>query len=844
MKMLQTLTKVLIIFYGSMVWAQTDPHSLKNLYQQTLRLYDLTTKGKSLSIIGLSDSLIREYKNFPGADNYLGFLYIYMAEAAKQQGDISLARNSYELASRYFPAGSEILDYQIPVNLLSLDLDAGRFFQCLKIGISLLDKEVFLKDPAKRGTLLNNIADAALESGNLILTDSLFNILFSLIKENVKGDGFDIALAYRNYGLYKLAIGLPYPAKEDIKVALSFYKEKFGESHFQVAKSWQALGKAYKMLCKPDSSLICFEEARKAFLDRQDSVGISDFQRIGIDYETLYLELLIDEIDLQRNIALEFKGQIRENRLFSASSNVTEALNRFASIQQGMICSESGFILADKMRALFDIGVRINLDLFKVSGKDEYLRKALFYSMQSSAISLESKARLDETLMLNDSMRANNLKLYRIRDELERNPDRDQSSQLLQDYISIHKILSPNQFSINNSDELVKKQVNNLLKAFRKRRQLLCFHQIDSTILVFNVLHSKISFSEIPISSSLKQELGKFNTLLTTPQQGNYHNFDILEFSQCGTYLYRILLKPFISVDLTKEILINKDGLLNTVPFEALVIDTVIQNLKTLHEFRELPFVLKKLNLSYTSGFRLTKRTSEPLWHRRTLRFLYCPDDSLAPEINQEAKSLIGKDWNVTEISLGSRMPNLGALLGKSDAIHFSGHVTINRDDSNRSFLSCTQQEHGVFFLSELLNLRINPELVFLNGCESANGQINRGEGMLSPGLYFLLAGAHGVIEHLWKAPDVSSAFLATEFYQAYDGNDAPITLTESKRKYLFSCLPGQDHPHYWAGLIYSSPLILPPTKINLFILIFLLLVFLSTAVSFVFVKNRSFRSE
>lgn len=805
MKMLQTLTKLLIIFYGSMAWAQNDPRSLNNLYQQSLRLYDLTTKGKSLSIIGLSDSLIREYENLPGADKYLGYLYIYMAEAAKQQGDISLARNSYDLASHYFPAGNEILEYQIPVNLLSLDLDAGRFSQCLQKGILLMDKEVFLRDPAKRGTLLNNIADAALESGNLNVADSLFKILFSLIGKNVKGDGFDIGLAYRNYGLYKLTMGLPYEGKENIKVALRWYQEKLGESHFQVAKSWHSLGKAYKMLCEPDSSMICYEEARKIFLESHDLDSISEIPRIGIDYETLYLELLIDEIDLQRTIALKFTGQTREKRLCTASSNVTRALNRFASIQQEVICSESGFILADKMRTLFDLVVWINLDLYKVSAIEEYLRKALFFSLRSSAISIESKARLDEDLVLKDSMRARVLDLYRIRDNLVRNSDHKRRSKLLQDYISIHKTLSLNQLPFKNSDELLNSQINNLLKVFRYNRQFLCFHQIDSIILVFNVLQSKIAFTEIPISSSLKQDLGKFYHLIATPQLGNYENSDILEFYHCGTYLYKILLKPFLSFDSTPDILINKDGLLTSIPFDALVNDTEVPNFKTLLEFRQLPFVLKTKNISYINGLRVTKPSIDPPWHRKTMQFLYCPNDSLAPEINKEAKSLVGKGWEISVVSLGDQSVHFKTIMGKSDVIHFSCHVSINRDDSDRTFLGCSEQEDGGFMVSQLLNLNTRQKLVFLNGCETGSGKLNKGEGALSPAFYFLLSGSTDVIAHLWKAPDGSSELLASEFYRGFDGNNAAFNLTKSKRKYLAICSPGKDHPHFWAGMIYSS---------------------------------------
>ena len=803
--MAQTLTGFLIFFYGSMVWAQTGPHSLNNLYQQTSRLYDLTSQGQSLSIISLSDSLIREYKNFPGADRYLGFLYIYMAEAAKQQGDISLARYSYELASQYFPEGSEISDYQIPVNLLSLELDAGRFSQCLIKGIPLLQKETFLIDPARRGTLLNNIADAALEGGSLKLADSLFNILFSLIRRNVKGDGFDIALTYRNYGLYKLITGFPIEGKENIKVALRLYHEKFGGSHFQVAKSWQSLGRAYKILSKPDSSLLCFEKARRIFLAKRDSAVIEDNSKIGIDYETLYLELLIDEIDLKRNLALKSSAPTKLNSLLSVSSNVTEALNRYNSLQQGMICSESGFILADKMRSLLDMIVLINLDLFKILGKEEYVKKSLYYSMQSTAISLESKARLEADFMQNDSMRAYNLNIYRIRDELLRNPDHDTKSKLIEEYISFRKLLSPNQLTINSSEKFGTNQVKNLLKSFHNKRQLLCFHQIDSTILVFNLLRSKIIFSEIHASDSLKQDLDKFYYLLASPQFGNYYNSDIREFYNLGTSLYRILLKPFLVSQSIQDLLINKDGMLNSIPFDALVTDNEVPNFTRLFEFRQLPFVLKTINISYTSGLTVTKPSFNPSWHRKTMQFIYCPNDSLAPEINKEANSLGGRGWEISPVCLGDQGLQFSTIMGKADVLHISCHVSINRDDSDKSFIGCSGQKDGKLIVYQLLNLNISQRLVFLNGCETGSGKLNKGEGALSPAFYFLLSGSAGVIQHLWKAPDGSSEILASEFYKVYHQKNVVFSLARSKRKYLEICSPGKDHPHYWAGIIFSS---------------------------------------
>jgi len=126
-----------------------------------------------------------------------------------------------------------------------------------------------------------------------------------------------------------------------------------------------------------------------------------------------------------------------------------------------------------------------------------------------------------------------------------------------------------------------------------------------------------------------------------------------------------------------------------------------------------------------------------------------------------------------------------------------------------------------------------------LNGCESATGAFNSTDGRLSPGLFFTLAGAQGVVEHLWKASDKSSTQIAEVFYKNYQNQKPSTALFQAKIKYLENCPSGLDHPHYWAGIVYTS-LLLPENSPAWLPPGFLIILFLFIIVYVFWKKGRS----
>jgi CHAT domain-containing protein len=115
---------------------------------------------------------------------------------------------------------------------------------------------------------------------------------------------------------------------------------------------------------------------------------------------------------------------------------------------------------------------------------------------------------------------------------------------------------------------------------------------------------------------------------------------------------------------------------------------------------------------------------------------------------------------------------------------------------------------NGRVFAADLLNIRLNTELVVLSGCETALGRSVAGEGLIGLQYVMLARGAHSVLSSLWAVPDRETAQLMSQFYagllqQAQSPRQA---LSDAMRTMLAS---GVD-PGIWSAfaLTTSEPLL------------------------------------
>lgn len=79
--------------------------------------------------------------------------------------------------------------------------------------------------------------------------------------------------------------------------------------------------------------------------------------------------------------------------------------------------------------------------------------------------------------------------------------------------------------------------------------------------------------------------------------------------------------------------------------------------------------------------------------------------------------------------------------------------------------LAPTKDDNGLLTAEEILNLKLNAELVILSACDTGRGRIT-GDGVIGLSRSLISAGIPNVIVSLWSVPDAPTAELMTEFYR------------------------------------------------------------------------------
>jgi len=264
--------------------------------------------------------------------------------------------------------------------------------------------------------------------------------------------------------------------------------------------------------------------------------------------------------------------------------------------------------------------------------------------------------------------------------------------------------------------------------------------------------------------------------------------------------LHQKLLAPALA-DLPREIkrlVILPDDDLHKLPFAA------------LHAAQAPPLVQR---------YQLTMAPSATLW--RTWR-RNRPQPAAVPALVLADPVRLGDDLQPLLLSVKEGEVVLGALGGHSlmrrgeDAsekslkgadlsrygiLHLATHSVIDEENPERSSVRLTPGpgEDGHLEVAEILDLKMPGNVVVLSTCESAGGQILRGEGVMSLARAFFGAGAHTVVGSLWPIEENDGARLFERFYRHLGaGASVAAALRAAQRDRIGDGAPRKA----WAGFV------------------------------------------
>ena len=108
-------------------------------------------------------------------------------------------------------------------------------------------------------------------------------------------------------------------------------------------------------------------------------------------------------------------------------------------------------------------------------------------------------------------------------------------------------------------------------------------------------------------------------------------------------------------------------------------------------------------------------------------------------------------------------------------------------------------KDDGFLAFSEVMNLKMDAEVVTLAACMTGVGRVMQGEGVLNFARAFQQAGARSVMVALWNIPVEESLKFYHTFYQALKAGKSKLEALKEARQAVRAKEP---HPYFWAGLI------------------------------------------
>jgi CHAT domain-containing protein len=176
---------------------------------------------------------------------------------------------------------------------------------------------------------------------------------------------------------------------------------------------------------------------------------------------------------------------------------------------------------------------------------------------------------------------------------------------------------------------------------------------------------------------------------------------------------------------------------------------------------------------------------------------------------SHKKKILVGREANETTFK---------TFAPQYATIHVATHGVLDNTDPLNSFLLLTKtdmnsetdlENDGRLQAREIINLPLNADLAVLSACETGNGRITPGEGVVGMSWAFLVAGVRSVVVSQWQVNSASTSQLMKNFYQSLARQNDPSALNKSLALREASLRLLRDrryrHPFYWAGFVLVS---------------------------------------
>ncbi len=523
----------------------------------------------------------------------------------------------------------------------------------------------------------------------------------------------------------------------------------------------------------------------------------------------LYAEnTFMDIFDLYAEIAPNTETALY---YFDLSFYVSELLRSSWTAQETKILNQS----ATRIRS--EKCIDLLFSAYKKTKNDSIIFKALQYAENSKASTLIDmflkKQRLKK--FPNDTLLQNEYRLLKNQEHI--------TSLLVKEQLGDNRISKINEYNKTLSQisldlKTLKQAIYKVHPSSQDPFSLLELQQKlqkDKAVLIeyfygknhiyqFVVSKNNIDIIRIQKTQKAEKDIINFINLFNKPSTINN---DIQNFTNRAFGIFKLLnLQKIIN---HKNVLLITDGLLNFIPFDAL-----LTNKTTTTVFENMPFVARSNRLAFAASITMYLNTEATTNNKSVLGIFPIFEGSSQALSFSKAEAEVLRDEMEAKILMHTEASKHHFIEKGShyDILHLSTHAQSG-DFVNPASISFYDEP---LTLNALYALDLNSNLVVLSACETGIGKLYKSEGAMSIARGFQYAGAQSLLFSLWQINDLSTSQIMQSFYTNFGEHQSAFTAnSQSKLEYLKneSISNIKKSPYYWSAFVYYGPMETKKTK-------------------------------
>ena len=319
----------------------------------------------------------------------------------------------------------------------------------------------------------------------------------------------------------------------------------------------------------------------------------------------------------------------------------------------------------------------------------------------------------------------------------------------------------------------------------------------------------ELKYVNLPVNADeLRRKVNDFHSALAERQP---------DYASLGRELYRLLIEPGANeLQHINTICIIPDEFLWTLPYQALI-------------SRRGSYLIQDYSLFYAPSFSVLNEMALRRQQQNSKESLIAfgnPVIDRDGELKGNLHPLPETEVEVAAIAATTRTPKKVLVRRQADektfktlapryaTIHLATHGVLDDREPLNSYVLLTKTEDetendGLLHAREIMDLNLDADLAVLSACETGNGKISPGEGVVGMSWAFLVAGTRSVVVSQWRVSSASTARLMETFYQGMarqsdlNAQDKAQALRFASRRLLQN--RRYRHPFYWAAFVLVS---------------------------------------